>query len=1190
MGFKLPIISFALFGLGSCLFYDTPEDCSWSPMPNSDDSVFLTCKLSSINSRLERTNFSVIPSENTRGLKIVCTEPNLGKLEPSGFASLSLLEELVIDGCALESLPSDAFKGLFGLKKLSVITKNLSVLKVEADTFSHLSSLESLDLSENSIREFPSGEICKLTELTHLNLSSNEIGSTFDLSVQAPTASCLPHLKLLDLSNNEITSLESNTLPGWASLEDLRLQKNFIRFIAPDVFSNSSIKILDMSNNQINHLPPSLFHSIPLQSLSLANNTLSSLPTDVFHGQKQLEILDLSGNLLVSSQLTPTLTQDMFSLMEIDLGGNQIDNVQPDFLSTMPNLQALKLNGNKIQALKMSPDLFQLRNLDVSSNKLVKITADNFNGLESLTHLSLANNQIQTIHTATFRNASQILVLDISDNQLMSVPESLKYLTNLQTLDIGHNYISDINNSPFSVMEGLWRLQIHGNQIKNISHNIFSNLKTLQIIDMSRNEIASIDRGAFDQNKMLRAIRLDGNQVREIDGIFTHLPELIWLNVSDNKIKNFDYALVPRTLHWLDISHNEVQELGNYFDLSGDMALTYINAGFNKLTIVAPLNVPDSVETLLLNDNTISEVSPYTFFKKAKLVKVDLTVNEISGIAQTAIRLSSEIIDLPQFLLGGNPIICDCEMQWFKTVNDNNNIQRYPIIADLESIYCRLVYTTEQAFIPLVEARNDQFLCSYQTHCFSLCQCCQFDSCDCEMTCPTGCNCYHDNSWTKNIIQCSSNQFTNLPESMPMDATEIFLDGNLLDNLKSHTFIGRKNLRVLHLNNSRIDKIENQTFNGLKSLTVLHLENNNIRTLQGFEFSGLSHLRELYLQNNQITSIHNATFKALKSLEVLFLYGNTIVDYPVWQLAFNPYLVSIKIAENLWSCDCDFMQKFRGWLKVFNSKVYDAEQITCVSNEATGLNIRMTNYDISPCEQQGTAVAKNQVQDRDVKDYTPLMIATLASFALVILLAMVMFVFRHSIRVWIHSKYGVRMFESLESKMETGKLFDAYISYSPQDDVFVRQVLGNELEISSKYRVCLHHRDLPANTVVSDTVVRAAEAAQRAVIVLSQNFLKTEWSRFDYKSGLLQAVNNGNKKVIFVLLGNIESSLLDPNLRLLLKNNIVLQWGDSLFWEKMKYSLPDQQKAQPQAPSYSTYRPQPFQKNLTGQINAAMHM
>ena len=1191
-------LSWSLLSQSSAFYYDTPEDCSWTPLGDSENSVYLTCKLTSINSRLERTNFSVIPSESTRGLRIYCTESHLGSLEAAGFSSLNLLEELVIDGCALDSLPSDAFRGLVSLKRLTVNTRNLSVLKLQQDSFSHLHKLERLDLSQNSIREFPAGEICKLSQLTHFNLSSNEIGSIFDLGLQHQACS-MPHLRILDLSSNEITSLDSNCLP--ASLQELRLQKNFIRFIAPDVFSNSSIKIIDMSNNQINHLPSQLLHNVPLQELHLANNTLSSLPSNVLDGQKQLELLDLSGNLLSSSVLTPSLTRDMFSLLEIDLSNNLIEEISQDFLATFPNLQVLKLAANKVSALNMSPSLFQLRELDLSSNRLVKIVSDYLTGLESLTHLNLANNQIQTIHSATFKNASQILVLDISDNQLMRLPESLKYLTNLQTLDIGGNYIQDITqeDSPLSSMESLWRLQLHGNRIRNISHDVFTNLKTLQIIDLSRNEITSMERGTFDQNKLLRAIRLDGNQIREIDGVFSNLPELIWLNISENHIKNFDYALVPRTLSWLDISHNQVQKLGNYFDLSADLSLSYLNAGFNQLTSLGPINVPDKVETLLLNDNTIAQVEPYTFFKKSQLVKVDLSVNEISSITQTSLRLSSEILDTPQFLLGGNPIICDCEMQWFKSINDNNNnIQRYPVIADLESIYCKLVYTTQQAFIPLVEARNDQFLCSYQTHCFSLCQCCQFDSCDCEMTCPDGCNCYHDNSWSKNIIQCSSNQFTQLPESLPMDATEIFLDGNNFGDLKSHTFIGRKNLRILHLNHSRIDKIENQTFNGLKSLTVLHLENNNIQALQGFEFSGLSHLRELYMQNNRITSIAENTFKALKSLEVLFLHGNVIVDFPVWQLVANPYLVGIKLAENLWSCDCEFMQKFRGYLKVFSSKVYDAEEISCISNEAIGPStIKMTAFEMTACQEQISAIAKNQVGDKPVNDYTPLMIATLASFAVIIVLAMVIFAFRNSIRVWIHSKYGVRMFESLESKMETGKLFDAYISYSAADDIFVRQVMSGELEMTGSYRVCLHHRDLPGNTVLADTVIRASEAAQRTIVILSPNFLKTEWSRYDYKSGLLQAVNNGSRKVIFVLLGNMENNQLDPNLRLLLKNNIVLQWGDNLFWEKLRYSLPDQtQQAQPQVPgstySGSTYNrpPHQFNKNLHGQVNAALHM
>ena len=1199
------LVLVARAALASSFYYDTPEDCSWAPLDES--SVFLTCSLSSINSRLERTNFSVIPSEATRGLKIVCTEPHLGSLEPAGFSSLHLLEELVIEGCALDTLPSDAFRGLVSLRRLAVSTRNLSVLRLQPDTFSHLPGLERLELVDNSIREFPApgAQICsQLRGLKHLNLSSNQLGSVSSLGL-----GCLAQLTSLDLSHNEVTSLDTGSLPP--ALQELRLGHNFIRFIGHDVFSNSSVHTLDMANNQINHLPASLLRGVPLRALLLANNTLSALPEDALHGQKQLETLDLSGNLVSSASLSPGLARDLFSLMELDLSGNLLTASPPSFLAALPNLQVLRLRDNRITALTLAPSLFQLRELDLAANRLVKIGSDNLAGLESLTHLSLAGNQIQTIHSATFRNASQILVLDISDNQLMEVPHSLKYLHNLQTLDIGGNYIRDIAagdagaESPLASMESLWRLQLPGNRIQNISHDVFTNLRTLQIIDLSRNEISSVGRGTFDQNKLLRAIRLDGNQIREIDGVFANLPELIWLNVSDNQIKNFDYALVPRTLHWLDISHNRVEELGNYFDLSSDLALSFLNAGFNKLSALAPVSVPDSVETLLLNDNTITEVLPYTFFKKSQLAKVDLTVNEISSISQTALRLSSDLLDTPQFLLGGNPIVCDCEMQWFKSINDNTNgIQRYPEIADLESIYCRLVYTTQQTFVPLVEARNDQFLCPYQTHCFSLCQCCQFDSCDCEMICPEGCSCFHDNSWSKNIIQCSSNQFTQLPETLPMDATEIFLDGNNLGVLNSHTFIGRKNLRTLHLNNSRIDKIENQTFNGLKSLTVLHLENNNIQSLQGFEFSGLSHLRELYLDNNRITTIANNTFKALKSLEILFLQGNVIVDFPVWQLVANPYLVGVRLAENLWSCDCEFMHKFRGYLKVFRSKIYDAAEISCISNEALGSNVQMTAFEMTACQENMSAIAKNQVAEKPVNDYTPLMIATLASFAVIILLAMVIFAFRDSIRVWVHSKYGVRVFESLESKAEAGKLFDAYVSYSAADELFVRQVVCGELEAGASYRLCLHHRDLPGNTVLADTVIRASEAAHRTVVILSPNFLKTEWSRYDYRSGLLQAVNNGSKKVIFVLLGNVESGgagSLDPNLRLLLKNNIVLCWGEARFWEKLRYSLPDlaqspHSTAAPQTPassvysSYTTRPPHNFNKNLHGQVNAALHI
>ena len=270
--------------------------------------------------------------------------------------------------------------------------------------------------------------------------------------------------------------------------------------------------------------------------------------------------------------------------------------------------------------------------------------------------------------------------------------------------------------------------------------------------------------------------------------------------------------------------------------------------------------------------------------------------------------------------------------------------------------------TATKTFIPLVEARPDQFLCEYDTHCFSLCQCCQFDSCDCETTCPEGCSCFHDNSWSQNIIQCSNNDYQGLPSGMPMDATEIYLDGNDLTQLRSHSLIGRKNLRVLHLNNSNIEKIENKTFNGLKSLRSLHLEDNKIRILKGFEFNGLVHLRELYLQGNLITSIQNTTFAHLRSLEILNIAGNSIIDFPIWKLALNPYLVSLRAASNLWSCECGFMQQFTTWMEAFSTRLSDVEEIRCISNEANRpTSIKMIEHESERCEHPMVTIAKTQV-------------------------------------------------------------------------------------------------------------------------------------------------------------------------------------------------------------------------------------
>ena len=1187
-----------LFGLVICSDPPVPDDCQSRPFENG---LELDCSLSAINSADEKTNFSVLPSEHTLSLRVKCRDPTLSQLEANGLSSLQHLKKLTLDGCHLRSIPARAFWGLNNLVSLTVATRNAGVLAVEPMAFAGLDSLEILDLSGNYIRHLAPGVLCSLPKLSVLNLSRNEIGSISDLGLEQPRGCQMAGLQTLDMSYNALNGITEKQLEAWPRLASLRLSNNFLRSVEREAFTtaSSSLKEVDVSNNQFSSLNKNLFEAVTgLQTLVLANNTLTELPDSIFDAvAASLLRLDLSGNFLTS--ISSRLVSRLSSLNSLDLSHNEIEAVHAQAFSGLKSLNHLRLDGNRIS--KLSKNLFKaseaVQTLILSDNALSRLGGQVFANLASLSHLLLDKNLLEDLPSSLFDNTSSLSVLDLSHNRFSAIPEAANSpaLHNLQSLSMSGNTIGDLGSLK---MPSLWRLQASDNRLVNLTSSNLNGLTSLQVLDLSNNKINFIEKGMFGgRNLPIKALRLDANNLERMDGLFQDLADLSWLNVSANSISVFDYAMLPRGLTWLDLHQNAIASLGNYFSLEGEFSrLAHIDASFNRIAELGPQNVPNHVETLLLNDNQIKTLVPYTFFKKTNLKKADLTVNQIESIDRNALRLAPDVIVSPEFLFGGNPIKCDCLMAWFKTINQMEATpvaseaasgaavalqQNFPRVADLESIYCQLLYSRDKSFVPLVEAATDDFLCTYKTHCFALCHCCEYDACDCEMTCPDNCTCYHDNSWSKNIAECSGSDFHDLPDQLPMDATEIFLDGNNVGELRSHTFIGRKNLKALYLNHSLISSVQNHTFNGLVSLQVLHLEGNSIKELQGDEFHGLRALRELYLQNNLIRAVNNVTFRDLENLEILHIHGNRLIDFPVWQLSFNSRLASIRLADNTWSCECQFVENFHNWLVKHATNVPDSSGVACVldpnepnSREAASASalVKTTSDDqqerfnshlrllvrsnISTCQE---ASATTHVQEKIVRDYLPLLGATLAAFALLAVIVILMFVYRNEVRVWLHSKYGVRFFQRIDD-FEADKIFDAFLSYSAKDDAFVRQVLAPELEhglSSQQYKLCLFYRDLPIQAYLADTIVQANEASRRTILILSENFLKSEWSRYDYKSGLHQALRSGRTKLIVIVLGEVANRDIDPDLRLYLKTSIVLYWGDRHFWEKLKYSLPD---------------------------------
>ncbi|KAH8404464.1 hypothetical protein KR222_003578, partial [Zaprionus bogoriensis] len=1186
---------------GDAGMYDAPDDCHFMPAAGLEQpEIALTCNLRTVNSEFDTTNFSVIPAEHTVGLHILCNDEIMAKsrLEAQSFAHLARLQQLSIQYCKLGKLGRQVLDGLHQLRNLTLRTHNVLWpalnFEIEADAFAVTRQLERLDLSSNNIWSLPDNIFCTLSALSALNMSENRLQDVNELgfrdrsreaasaspsaspvvsaststessssteSARRGSSSCSLDLELLDVSFNHFVLLPANGFGTLRRLRVLHVHNNEISMIADKALSGlKNLQVLNLSSNKIVALPSELFaeQAKSIQEVYLQNNSISVLSPQLFSNLDQLQALDLSFNQITSTWTDRNTFVGLIRLVQLNLSHNKLTKLEPEIFSDLYTLQILNLRHNQLE--NIAADTFapmnNLHTLLLSHNKLKYLDAYALNGLYVLSLLSLDNNALIGVHPDAFRNCSALQDLNLNGNQLKTVPLALRNMRLLRTVDLGENMITVLEENAFKGLGNLYGLRLIGNYLENITMHTFRDLPSLQILNLARNRVAVVEPGAFEMTSSIQAIRLDGNELSDINGLFSNMPSLLWLNISDNRLESFDYGHVPSTLQWLDLHKNRLNLLSNRFGLDAELRLQTLDVSFNQLQRIGPNSIPNSIELLFLNDNLITTVDPDTFMHKSNLTRVDLYANQISTLDIKSLRILPvvEHRSLPEFYIGGNPFTCDCNIDWLQKINHITSRQ-YPRIMDLETIYCKLLNNRERAYIPLLEAEPKHFLCTYKTHCFAVCHCCEFDACDCEMTCPTNCTCFHDQTWSTNIVECSGAGYSSMPRRVPMDTTELYIDGNNFVELAGHSFLGRKNLAVLYANNSNVAHIYNTTFSGLKRLLVLHLEDNHIVALEGSEFHNLENLRELYLQSNRIASIANGSFQMLRKLEVLRLDGNRLMHFEVWQLAGNPYLVEISLADNQWSCECGYLSRFRNYLAQSSEKIVDAARVSCIYNNATSV-LREKNG--TKCTlRDGVA---HYMHTNEIEGLLPLLLVATCAFVGFFGLIFALFCYRHELKMWLHSSSCLltlcyRSSPRFVDQLDKERPNDAYFAYSLQDEHFVNQILASTLESDIGYRLCLHYRDVNINAYITDALIEAAESAKQFVLVLSKNFLHNEWSRFEYKSALHELVKR-RKRVVFILYGDLPQRDIDLDMRHYLRTSTCIEWDDKKFWQKLRLALP----------------------------------
>ncbi|CAL5188287.1 unnamed protein product [Lathyrus oleraceus] len=291
-----------------------------------------------------------------------------------------------------------------GTRDLKLQGKLMDQVDWLPDSIGKLSSLVTLDLSENRIVAIPS-TIGGLSSLTKLDLHSNRITEIPD------SVGNLLSLVYLNLRGNQLTTLPAS-LSRLICLEELDLSSNLISVLPDTIGSLVNLKVLNVETNDIEEIPHSIGNCSSLRELQADYNRLKALPEAV--GKiESLEILSVRYN---NVKQLPTTMSSMINLKELNVSFNELESV-PESLCFATSLVKMNI-GNNFADMRYLPrsigNLEMLEELDISNNQ-IRVLPDSFRMLTKLRILRVEENPLEVPPREIAEKGAQAVVQYMAD-------------------------------------------------------------------------------------------------------------------------------------------------------------------------------------------------------------------------------------------------------------------------------------------------------------------------------------------------------------------------------------------------------------------------------------------------------------------------------------------------------------------------------------------------------------------------------------------------------------------------------------------------------------------------------------------------------------------------------------------------------------------------------------------------------
>jgi len=228
-----------------------------------------------------------------------------------------------------------------------------------------------------------------------------------------------------------------------------------------------------------------------------------------------------------------------------------------------------------------------------------------------------------------------ITKLDLSDNELVDLPEELNQLINLDELRIDNNRLKclDLPDLPY-----LKILDVSYNQLEWIDERI--QLSELEHLYLRCNPMLFINNSRKDVFRLisekalrLQLIDLSENELDSINGLEYLLSSLTQVGLSENNLKYMiDVAKIigDKELDALDLSGNKFKDYKGLGSLIGVAQLCLNDCGIKSFYDLAGLEQLQQLITLSLDNNEISQFDGMPFL--SNLFNLTLECNEISSL------------------------------------------------------------------------------------------------------------------------------------------------------------------------------------------------------------------------------------------------------------------------------------------------------------------------------------------------------------------------------------------------------------------------------------------------------------------------------------------------------------------------------------------------------------------------------